>query len=56
MKRIFVIAAFAALLGGCSSNSDREIQHDPSGTDMPLKSPCVCNQIPYSAPTFQWVG
>ena len=43
-------------LSACASNSDREIQHDPSGTDLPLKSPCACTQVPYSAPSYLWVG
>ncbi|CAA7619320.1 hypothetical protein [Magnetospirillum sp. UT-4] len=40
------------LLAACGSA--REIQHDGTGTDEMLKSPCACLPVPYTAPGFQW--
>lgn len=54
--RILIMTLTVLVLSGCASNSDKEIEHDPSSTDKPLPSPCVCQPVPYSAPAFEWIG
>ena len=55
-----VLAIVAALLLSACAN-DTELQHDGSGTDQMLKSPCAgaagspCAPVPYEAPHYRWI-
>ncbi len=50
-KRILMVLA-VLLLSACAP--DTEVQHDGSGSDQMLKSPCACSPVPYQAPGFKW--
>lgn len=53
LARLFVVVVFlAATVSACAPS--REIQHDGSGSDEMLKSPCACLPVPYEAPGFRW--
>jgi hypothetical protein len=51
MKPILILAALLAL-AACAGNV--ELQHEASGSDEMLKSPCACILVPYDAPAFTW--
>lgn len=51
LKPIMILAALLAL-SACAGNV--EMQHETSGSDEMLKSPCACILVPYEAPTFRW--
>jgi len=51
LKSLFVLCA-ALLLAACAG--DVELQHEGTGSDEMLKSPCACILVPYDAPTFTW--
>ena len=53
LARLFVAVVFVATTVSACGPS-REIQHDGSGSDEMLKSPCACLPVPYEAPSFTW--
>ncbi len=51
--RLTCLVAFLSLtLFACGGQ--REIQHDGTGTDEMLKSPCVCLPVPYQPRAYEW--
>jgi hypothetical protein len=51
LKPILILAALLAL-AACAT--DVELQHEATGSDEMLKSPCACILVPYDAPAFTW--
>jgi hypothetical protein len=48
------ISFLAAILLLSSCATDVEMQHETTGSDEMLKSPCACILVPYDAPNFTW--
>lgn len=55
IKSLTIFCILALALTGLSACTDStELQHDGSGSDEMLKSPCACLPVPYDPPSFQW--
>jgi len=54
LKSMTLLAAALWLLAACAANSNVELQHEGTGSDEMLKSPCACLPVPYDAPAFAW--
>ena len=48
---------FPPSLAGCAFHpfEKEELPIAPDGVDKMRRSPCACTEIPYQAPTFEWV-
>lgn len=53
LKTLTLIVSAALLLCACAAPSV-EMQHDGSGSDEMLKSPCACMPVPYEGPGYTW--
>ena len=52
-----VALAVSPSLAGCAFHpfEKEELPIAPDGVDKMRRSPCACTEIPYQAPTFEWV-
>lgn len=53
LNPLTLLAAALFLLSACET-PNVELQHDGTGSDEMLPSPCACMPVPYDAPEFTW--